>query len=67
MNAMMKVEALRAGSKVVHFGLPTRVRDVDGSVLYRIACQGRNASFYVRAGVDQSIPVTCSKCSSKKA
>lgn len=61
----IKVEALRVGTKIVHFGRYARVNDNDGTPLYRIACQGRNVRFYVRALEDQSKPVTCQRCAGK--
>lgn len=60
-----KVEAFRVDSKIVHFGIPARVNDEAGAPLYRIACQGRNIRFYVRAASDQSQPVTCQRCGGK--
>lgn len=64
---MMKVEALRVNSKIVHLGIAVPVRDFDGSVLYRIACQGKNVRFYVRASEDQNQPITCQRCVKREA
>lgn len=58
-----RVKAWRAGSvEVVHVGFLTDI-DNDGiTPLYRLACQGRNARYLMRAEDDQTIRVTCQKC-----
>ncbi len=57
-----KVKSWRAGNIViVHVGRYVR-KDWDGSPLYRLACQGRNARYYTRAEQDQSVAVTCQRC-----
>ena len=56
----VKVEALRVDTKIVHYGRPALATKHE--MLYRIACQGRNARFLVSASPDQGQPVTCQKC-----
>lgn len=67
-----KVEAFRVDTKVVHFGIPVKehgrhLLNNDGvTPLYRVACQGRNVSYYVEAAEDQSQSVTCQRCRGKQ-